>query len=604
MIDEATDLVDEILDTAPDVRILATSRESLGLDDERTVRVAGLASSDPGSPAVQLFLERAATVAPTFEPTVQDLDAIVAVCDRLDGIALAIELAAARVRTLDPAEIRDRLDDRFGLLTGSRKAGRRRQATLERTIDWSYDLLEPDEQRFLRALAVFPSAFDLAAAAAVGGVADTTAIDLLDVLVDKSLLTVARTSDGPEFRMLETIREYGILKLVDADEVGRVRDRHADYWREWLVGPSETYSALFSRQSSTRFATIRRRATDLIAMLNWRAEQDRLSEAFASATELTAALWIGDGRFDEGAEWLRRVGDVVPDDPDLTLRYQTMSCWLAGYRGQSDAADLYTQVIRSMDVDGVTPAARLMAAPLIVTGIAGLGLDARPYADSRVDEAQALVTREPASELARDTYAFALAFRGAAHGNERDLEGALADYDAALKIGRPDLANLPLWTGIGQIAYLHLLGRNDEGVERAAEVARNPEAGSAEWARQLAAVTSIARAAESRHGGSTDPDRIRPPDRGRPRPRHASLRQHRADRTRRSRRAVRRDRSRTRAASPLDRNLRRTCVRPPLGIRGTPRRVAHRRVRRPPPRSHRRVGTARRAQPSHRNARH
>jgi predicted ATPase/class 3 adenylate cyclase len=497
VIDDATDLVDDILDAAPGVRILATSRESLGLDDERTVRVAGLVSTDAGSPAAQLFLERAAAVAPGFNPSGSELVAVVAICDRLDGIPLAIELAAARVRTLDPADIRDRLDDRFSLLTGSRKGGRRRQATLERTIDWSYELLEPEERRFLRSLAVFPSSFGLTAAAAIGVVSETVAIDLLDALVDKSLLTLARTDHGPEFRMLETIREYGTLKLVDTDEVGAARDRHAEYWCDWLIGPTYSTPTLIARLSSARYATIRQRATDFVAMLNWWADQGRLADAFAPVVELTAPLWIGDGRFDEGAEWLLRVAAVVPNDPDLRVRYDSVVCWVAAYRGDPDVLARYGDLLRSAEADGVSVMARLMVGPLVITGIAGLGMDARPYADARVDEARVLAESEPPSELARTVYALALGFRGAARGTERDLEGALADYDAALSIGRPDLANLPLWAGIGQIAYLHLLGRNDEAIARAAEVAGNPEAGSAEWARQLAGVTAIANAAGS-----------------------------------------------------------------------------------------------------------
>ena len=336
-------------------------------------------------------------------------------------------------------------------------------------------------------------------------------------------------------------------------------------------------------------------------MLNWWADQGRLAQVFAPAVELTPPLWIGDGRFDEGAEWLRRVAAVVPDDPDLRVRYDMVVCWLAAYRGDPDVRDLSGQLLRSAEADGVTVPARLLVSNLVITGIAGLGIDARPYADARVEETRSLSQHEPDSEQVRELQALALGFRGAARGAERDLEGALADYETVLEV--PDRANLALWVGIGQIAYLHLLGRNDEAIARAAEVARNPEAGAAEWARQLAAVTAD-RERGGRGLGGTDPGRLGPADRGRARPRHPELRRVGAHRARRARRAVRRARPGPRAPAAHDRNRRRARVPAALGVRGTPRGMARPRVRRPPPRPHRGVEHSRRTRPGRRGPRH
>ena len=202
--------------------------------------------------------------------------------------------------------------------------------------------------------------------------------------------------------MLETIREYGTLKLADAGEVVAARDRHADYWRDWLLGSTSTYVAIVSRATSTLFATVRRRVTDLIAMLNWLADQGRLREVFAPVAVLMSPLWIGDGRFDEGADWMRRVATVDPDDPDLRLLHDSSAFWLAIYRGgDSGVLGLFERMQQSADADGLSVPARLSARAPTTTALAGIGGDARPFSDVEVAEARALVDAEPGSELAR-----------------------------------------------------------------------------------------------------------------------------------------------------------------------------------------------------------
>jgi predicted ATPase len=217
-----------------------TSREPLGVAGEATWRVPSLGLPPPqaderdilGSEAVRLFVERARLVQPGFEVTTTNAAALAQLCRRLDGIPLALELAAARVRGLTVEQIVGRLHDRFRLLTGGSRTALRRQQTLRALVDWSYDLLSEDERALLRCLSVFVSGWTLEAAEAVS-TAPPEALGLLLQLVDKSL--VVAESDGAEtrYRLLETIRQYAQEKLIDAAEAAAARDRHRDYYLSW-----------------------------------------------------------------------------------------------------------------------------------------------------------------------------------------------------------------------------------------------------------------------------------------------------------------------------------------------------------------------------------
>ena len=232
----ASALVAEVLAAAPGLSVLATSRESLGIPGEAVYRVPSLrlpeAGDATGSEAVRLFLDRAAAQA-GFSPAPDDLEAIVRICRRLDGIPLGIELAAARVRVLGPTELADRLDDSFRILAGGSKAAPARQRTLQTAIDWSYDLLDPAEAALFRRLSVFAGGFDLDAAEVAGtaaGIDPVDVVDLLDQLVDKSLVVTSRLGGGTRFRLLEPIREYGQERLVAAGEWDAARLAHARHY--------------------------------------------------------------------------------------------------------------------------------------------------------------------------------------------------------------------------------------------------------------------------------------------------------------------------------------------------------------------------------------
>ncbi|WP_067968217.1 ATP-binding protein, partial [Nocardiopsis trehalosi] len=239
---EAAALADLLLARAPGLRVLATSREPLGLTGEVLWPVAPLdvppaGADDPdrvaASGAARLFAERAAAGVPGFAVDADTAAAVAAVCRRLDGLPLALELAAARVRALGVATLAERLDDRFHLLTMGARGAPSRQRTLRAVIDWSWEPLTEAERTVLRRLSVHADGCTLAAAEEVcagGGVARGEVLDLLTRLVDRSLTAVSPTPDGPRYRLLESVAAYGAERLAEAGEAGDVRARHDAYY--------------------------------------------------------------------------------------------------------------------------------------------------------------------------------------------------------------------------------------------------------------------------------------------------------------------------------------------------------------------------------------
>ena len=240
----ASRAIRHILDSCPNVRILATSRESLGIAGEvtRPVPSLGLPEDDESghaSGAVQLFLDRAAAVRPGFTPSSDELAAISRICTRIDGIPLGIELAAARMRTMSPADLADRLDESFRILSRSAKTALPRQRTLQATIDWSHDLLDDAERAVFRRSSMFLGGFDLSAAEAVcvgEDVEGWEVVDHLDSLVDKSLVVAAHDERaGTRFRMLEPVRQYAQEQLSGAGESDAIAGAHAAHYAAFVA---------------------------------------------------------------------------------------------------------------------------------------------------------------------------------------------------------------------------------------------------------------------------------------------------------------------------------------------------------------------------------
>ncbi|MDH5288132.1 MAG: tetratricopeptide repeat protein [Betaproteobacteria bacterium] len=243
LVSASAHLANALLRTAPEIRILATSREALHLPGEQVYPVLPLPLPLPDrsdgvealshSPAVQLFVERAQSHKPTFTLNDHDAHAVAELVARLEGIPLAIELAAARVRTQSVADINARLKDRYKLLTGGGRVLLERQQTLRALVDWSYDLLPQKDQILLARLSAFSGRFDLAAAEAVCGtepLAPEDIDDLLVSLVDKSLVMPEESESGTRYRMLETIRDYARIKLIERGELAKLSTRHCDYY--------------------------------------------------------------------------------------------------------------------------------------------------------------------------------------------------------------------------------------------------------------------------------------------------------------------------------------------------------------------------------------
>jgi predicted ATPase/class 3 adenylate cyclase/Tfp pilus assembly protein PilF len=308
------DLAAAVLRACPEVRILATSREGLGVPGETLWRVPSLSLPDVRRlpnvedlvlyEAVRLFVDRAVATTPEFTVTSENAPAVARVCQRLDGIPLAIELAAARVKVLTVEQIAARLDDRFRLLTGGSRTVVPRQQTLRAAIDWSYHLLSEPERVLLRSLSVFAGGWTLEAAESVcaGGSTESASIlDLLTSLVDKSLV-VAETQRGEaRYRLLETIRQYGWDRLVESKEAGDVRTRH----RDWYLDLAERAEPKF--RGPEQLAWLERLETEndnLRTALEWSKAEEGRAEAWLRLAAALHWFWFMRGDFSEGREWL------------------------------------------------------------------------------------------------------------------------------------------------------------------------------------------------------------------------------------------------------------------------------------------------------------
>jgi predicted ATPase len=285
VLDAAADLIEAVLAHSATVRILATSREGLGVPDEQVWPVRSLdAAAGIDSAAVSLFVERAQGIAPGFSMVDGDeAAAVTEICQRLDGIPLAIELAASRMASMTASEMRDRLDHRFRLLVGSRR-GLQRHHTLRHAMAWSYDLLDDTEKTLLDRSSVFAGGFDLQSACAVAGSDDLdeyAILEVLDALVRKSLLVADRSSGRTRFSMLETIRQFAEEQLVASAEATEVRSAHAHYF----AGRETDILALWdSPRQREAYDWFRVELANLRTAFRWAADHGDLDVAATIAT--------------------------------------------------------------------------------------------------------------------------------------------------------------------------------------------------------------------------------------------------------------------------------------------------------------------------------
>ena len=385
LLDATADLVSVLLSHCPGLTLFATSREPISVPGEATWRVPSLPLADK---AVELFADRARLARPDFDVTEDHAATVAEICRRLDGMPLALELAAARVRALTLTEILDGLRDHFMLLTGGARTAVRRQQTLRASVDWSHALLSEAEQTLFRRLAAFMGGFDLDAARAVtsgGDLRPHQVLDQLTLLVDKSLVVADEVRGRTRYRLLETVRQYAQEKLSDSGEAGMVRARHRDHY----TAKAATLSASLD-PARWRLAQAEGAIDNLRAAFAWSLDNGDVERALA-LTSMLWSLWVSRGRLREGLAWFDA---AFSDGPLDSLQPATLAQALA------DRAMLNAQLSTANPLDDARQAleiARDIGDPALIAraltacaGSAAFSPDiARPYIEEAIELARA-----------------------------------------------------------------------------------------------------------------------------------------------------------------------------------------------------------------------
>ena len=335
LVDAVARLVERLMTDCPRLVVVATSQEALQLKGEQRIPVPPLAlPGDEGtpfedidaSPAVELFMERAAAIDPDIDRSTATLNAVANIVVALDGIPLAIELAAARTDLLTPSEIAMRLADGFDLLDSGARDAPQRQRTLRNTVAWAYDPLGQEEKAIFASLGVFAGGFDAESAAAVGDVSGPDGLDLIGRLLQRSLLTRTTPVAGvSRYRMLETLRHYALERL--GDDVEEVRRRHAEHF---AARTQDLDSAIMGHDQGAAFATMVAEEDNLRAAIAWSLESGELGPGIRIAAR-AGRFWDWRGSLAEANTWLQRLADAVADDsyPDLAFMMSWCSYFTA-----------------------------------------------------------------------------------------------------------------------------------------------------------------------------------------------------------------------------------------------------------------------------------
>ena len=348
---DAADQVGELLGSSPDLRVVVTSREALHVQGEREYPVPTLGLPDPARlpplealsqyEAVALFIERARAVRPDFQITNENAPAVAEICARLDGLPLAIELAAARVKLLSPQAMLKRLENRLTLLAGGARDLPARQQTLRGAIAWSYDLLDEEERRFFARLSVFLGGFTLEAVDAVcaEGLA-TDALDGVSSMVNKSLLRQTESPHGePRFFMLETIREFATERLAESEDAATVPARHAAYFLDVAASAAPD---LFGAKQADLLDALQQDHDNFRAAITWAADSRELSTALRLGGALWR-FWQMRGHLREGAERLGQLVDSpgAEEDPEALAAALEGAGGITYWMGRWDEAERY-----------------------------------------------------------------------------------------------------------------------------------------------------------------------------------------------------------------------------------------------------------------------
>ncbi|MDR7418170.1 MAG: tetratricopeptide repeat protein [Armatimonadota bacterium] len=432
------EFVQTLLTTAQDVHVLCTSRESLRINGEKVWRIPSLPLPDvrgvsdletlAQNAAVRLFAERARAVAPGFALTERNASLVAQICVRLDGVPLAIELAAARVAVLTVDQIAARLDDRFRLLAGGGRTAMPRHQTLRATMDWSYDLLSEPERALLRRLSVFAGSWTLEAAEAVcpdGVITRDAVLDGLTQLVDKSLVD-PRGDVETRYAMLETIRQYAQEKLVAAREAEELRARHRDWF---LTLAEEAEPHLRGPQQKAWLDRLEREWDNLQAALRWSVEGREADAAARLATALWR-FWYLRGHLTVGGDWLGTVLTMGAEPSAARARILNGAAVLAfavgNYAPAVELAERAAETSRAFGDIGTEASARLLLA------VAHLARGDCAQATTLVEESLA------AFRMARDLWgeALALSVVGDVALDRGEYERALSVYGDSVALFR------------------------------------------------------------------------------------------------------------------------------------------------------------------------
>ncbi|PIB76048.1 helix-turn-helix transcriptional regulator, partial [Mycobacterium celatum] len=399
LLDASAALVAALLGAGANLTVLATSREALGVTGEVGWRMPSLSLADE---AIELFEDRARHARPDFVVSDDNAAAVKEICARLDGLPLAIELAAARVRALSLAEILDGLHDRFRLLTGGSRTTVRRQQTLRASVDWSHALLTDPEQVLFRRLAVFLGGFDLDAAQFVCGSTDVERYQVLDqltLLVDKSLVVADDSGGRTRYRLLETVRQYALEKLGESGEADAVRTRHRDHY----TAMAALLDAPGGGDYEQRLEQAEIEIDNLRAAFGWSQENSDIEMALALASSLQP-LWFARGHGREPLAWFdTALADLDAQRPEVAaavraraLADQALLDSLVGGAASLDQAQQALAIAR--DIDDPALLVRVLTACCLIAVFTTPEV-ARPYFAEAIGLARALDDRWRLSEL-------------------------------------------------------------------------------------------------------------------------------------------------------------------------------------------------------------
>jgi predicted ATPase/DNA-binding CsgD family transcriptional regulator len=497
LVEACAELVGQLSSACPQLHVLATSRVPLVVDGEATFEVAPLPVPDPdarsastvaAADAARLFEVRARQVAADFRIGDDNASAVAEICRRLDGIPLAIELAAARVRVLAPGQIAAGLSDRFGLLTGGLRGAPARQRTLEASLDWSYKLLDDARRLALARLSVFAGSFELDAAEAVvggDGIDSDDVLDLVAALAAHSMVQVVERHGRARYRLLETIRVYARQRLSELDDPARVRGRHLAF-HVGLAGRAQ--EGLHGAQPEPWVARLAADLDDLRAAMDWAAETGDLS-GLVDITEPIVRFWLERGL---SREMHRRLHDAAqvpgaPDDERVRGFNAAAALALSEPSSFHGSARQAASLARTTGVDGA------LAVALAQRALSGIlsGLSSNEQVDADAEEAFHLAERSGDAS----THAHVLQFAGAALIHSRSIDAGYHLFQQGVEVCETnDLAfHLPAAHG-GAAAWLAWSGRLDQTrrhARRAVELSR--QLGRPGW--EAAGLTGLAAAA-------------------------------------------------------------------------------------------------------------